>query len=392
MKKILYFLAFAILQTACNQSTEKEQSTAVEEAETDTPVYHAKEIKTLEIGSKAPDFKLMGVDDKEYTLSSFDGADVLAILFTCNHCPTAQAYEDRVKAYVNDYKDKGVQLVAISPNADKAIRLDELGYTDLSDSFDEMKIRAKDKNINYPYLYDGATQAIAAKYGPVATPHIFLFDSDRKLQYAGRIDDDEHIGKAKIHDLRRATDQMLAGEAVEPATTKTFGCSVKWLEKEAGAEKERESWAEEDVQLEKANLAKLKEIMANKEAENYRLVNVWATWCGPCVAEFQSLVDSDKMYRNRDFEFVTISADEEKNFDKTLKFLEKKYASNTNYILAGGINKYDMIEAVDPNWQGALPYTVLIAPDGEKVFTQMGEINILELRKAIADHIGRYYD
>jgi hypothetical protein len=98
------------------------------------------------------------------------------------------------------------------------------------------------------------------------------------------------------------------------------------------------------------------------------------------------------MYRNRDFEFVSISSDEASNQDKALAFLKKKYASNTNYILEGGINKYDMIEAIDPNWQGALPYTVLISPDGTKVYTQMGEIDILELRSEIADNIGRYFD
>ncbi len=388
MKKTLFFLGVIALG-ACNSTTDTQTET--EEA-VDVPVINSKDVKTLEIGASAPDFKLMGIDDKEYTLDSFKDADILAVLFTCNHCPTAQAYEDRVQQYVNDYSSKGVKLVAISPNADKAVRFDELGYTDLSDSFEEMKIRAKDKNYTYPYLYDGATQQIAAKYGPIATPHVFLFDKDRKLQYVGRIDDDEHIGKAKVHDLRNATDAMLAGERPNPAVTKTFGCSIKWMEKAQSKLDEVEGWAKEDVTLEKANLSKLKEVMANKGSGKYRLVNVWATWCGPCVAEFQGLVESDKMYRNRDFEFVTVSNDEADNFDNTLKFLKKKYASNTNYILEEGINKYDMIEAIDPDWQGALPYTVLISPEGKKIYTQMGEIDVQELRKEIADNIGRYFD
>ncbi|MCR9064218.1 MAG: redoxin domain-containing protein [Cytophagales bacterium] len=388
MKKTLFFLGVIALG-ACNSTTDTQTET--EEA-VDVPVINSKDVKTLEIGASAPDFKLMGIDDKEYTLDSFKDADILAVLFTCNHCPTAQAYEDRVQQYVNDYSSKGVKLVAISPNADKAVRFDELGYTDLSDSFEEMKIRAKDKNYTYPYLYDGATQQIAAKYGPIATPHVFLFDKDRKLQYVGRIDDDEHIGKAKVHDLRNATDAMLAGETPNPAVTKTFGCSIKWMEKAQSKLDEVEGWAKEDVTLEKANLSKLKEVMANKGSGKYRLVNVWATWCGPCVAEFQGLVESDKMYRNRDFEFVTVSNDEADNFDNTLKFLKKKYASNTNYILEEGINKYDMIEAIDPDWQGALPYTVLISPEGKKIYTQMGEIYVQELRKEIADNIGRYFD
>ena len=390
MNKALLLIGFLSL-VACKNSTNEETTSELATTE-EVAWIDPKTVKTLEIGAEAPDFSLKGVDDKMHSLDEWKDAPLLAILFTCNHCPTAQAYEDRVQKYVDDYKDKGVQLVAISPNADKAVQFNELGYTDLSDSFEDMKIRAKDKNFTYPYLYDGATQAVAAKYGPIATPHIFLFDKDRKLQYVGRIDDDEHIGKEKVHDLRNATDAILAGKTPDPAVTKSFGCSIKWMEKSKNTKAEVEGWAKEEVALEKANLNKLKEIMANKGSGKYRLVNVWATWCGPCVAEFDGLVQSDKMYRNRDFEFVTISNDEADNYDNTLKFLKKKYASNTNYILEGGINKYDMIEAIDPDWQGALPYTVLIDPNGKKVFAQMGEIDILELRKNIADNIGRYFD
>ncbi|MFT7250091.1 MAG: peroxiredoxin, partial [Arcticibacterium sp.] len=338
MKKLI-ILAAIVTWSSCTStdSTEKESS---EEIVEEVAIIDSKTVKTLEIGAEAPDFKLMGVDDKEYSLKDFENADLLVVLFTCNHCPTAQAYEDRVQAYVNNYMDKGVALVAISPNADKAVRFDELGYTDLSDSFEEMKIRAKNKNYSYPYLYDGNTQEIAAKYGPIATPHVFLFDKERKLQYAGRIDDDEHIGREKEHNLRDATEALLAGNKPSPAVTKTFGCSLKWMEKAEGKIKEVEGWAKEEVSLEKVSLAKLEEIMANKNSGKYRLVNLWATWCGPCVAEFQGLVASDKMYRNRDFELITISNDEADNYDNTLAFLKKKYASNANYILEAGINKY----------------------------------------------------
>jgi peroxiredoxin len=118
----------------------------------------AEEVKTLEIGAQAPEFNLKGVDGKMYTLKNFAKADILVVLFSCNHCPTAQAYEDRMIKFVNDYKDKKVSMVVISPNSDKAVQFSELGYTDLSDSYEEMIIRAKDKKYNFPYLYDGATR------------------------------------------------------------------------------------------------------------------------------------------------------------------------------------------------------------------------------------------
>jgi peroxiredoxin len=147
--------------------------------------------KTLAIGSQAPDFQLKGVDGKMYSLASFSGAKILVIVFTCNHCPTAQAYENRIMQLASDYASKGVSLVSIMPNDPKSVRLDELGYTDMGDSYEEMKKRSAERQFNFPYLYDGDEEKAANAYGPVATPHVFVFDQDRKLRYQGRIDDVE---------------------------------------------------------------------------------------------------------------------------------------------------------------------------------------------------------
>ncbi|MDZ4709305.1 MAG: redoxin domain-containing protein [Saprospiraceae bacterium] len=354
-------------------------------------VIGAEEVKTLEIGAQAPEFNLKGVDGKMYTLKSFAKADILVVLFSCNHCPTAQAYEDRMIKFVNDYKSKKVSMVVISPNSYKAVQFSELGYTDLSDSYEEMIIRAKDKKYNFPYLYDGATQAISKKYGAIATPHAFVFDKARKLRYQGRIDDNEYIGKEKVHDMKNAVDALLAGQEVTTTTTKVFGCSVKWEEKSTNVNKEVESWAKMPVSLEKVSLDQIKALVKNEGSGKYRLINVWATWCGPCVREFTGLVESHHMYRRRDFEFVSVSMDAPKNYDKTLAFLKEKYASNKNLIY-DGVDKYAFIEALDPKWQGALPYTILISPEGKIVYNQMGLLDIGMLRKNIADHVGRYYD
>ena len=158
----------------------------------------------LKIGEKAPDFNLPGVDGKNYSLKDFADAKLLVIIFTCNHCPTAQAYEQRIIKLHEDYKDKGMALVAISPNDPTAVRLDELGYTDLSDSFEEMKTRARERGYKFPYLYDGETQSTAKAYGVVATPHVYIFDQDRALRYVGRIDDSE-VKTVTSQDARNAT-------------------------------------------------------------------------------------------------------------------------------------------------------------------------------------------
>ena len=143
---------------------------------------------TLAVGSPAPDFCLPGVDGQTHCLKDYAASKVLVIAFICNHCPTSQLYETRIKQIAEDYKDKGVAVVAIEPNNPDAVLLNEMGYTDVGDSLEDMKTRAEYRHFNFPYLYDGETQKISTAYGPTATPHIFIFDSDRKLRYEGRVD------------------------------------------------------------------------------------------------------------------------------------------------------------------------------------------------------------
>ena len=352
----------------------------------------ADEHKTLPIGARAPDFRLPGVDGKEYTLGSFASAKVLVIVFTCNHCPTAQAYEDRIIRLTADYAAKGVAVAAIMPNDPKSIRLDELGYTDMGDSYEEMKRRAAEKHFNFPYLYDGETEETSKKYGPIATPHVFIFDKDRTLRYSGRIDDVEKPGKTpNTLDARNAIDALLSNRAIPVTTTKVFGCSVKWAEKSDWIKKAEEGWAKEPVTLNPIDTAGLKELVKN-HSDKLRLINVWATWCGPCVAEFPEFITMNRMYRRRDFEFISISADEPGKKDKALQFLQKQMASNTNYIFSVD-DKYQLIEAIDPHWQGALPYTLLIEPGGKIVYAMEGPVDPAALKRAIVDNplVGRYY-
>lgn len=346
----------------------------------------------LEIGAKAPDFKLMGVDGKTYSLASFSKAKILAVVFSCNHCPTAQAYEDRIINMVKEYTPKGVAFVVISPNDPKAVRLDELGYTDMGDSFEEMKVRAKNKKYNFPYLYDGKTQATSKAYGAIATPHVFIFDKERKLQYQGRVDDVEKPSKTPANtDTRNALDALLDGKEVTVKTTKVFGCSVKWASKLADGEKYKERWAAEPVDVSMIDEAGIKDLIKNN-SDKLRLINVWATWCGPCITEFPDFIDMNRMYRARDFEFISISADDPAQKEKVLKFLKGKEASSKNYLWSIE-DKYKLIEAIDPKWQGALPYTILVEPGGKIVYGKQGAINVDEMKRTIIDNplMGRFY-
>jgi peroxiredoxin len=346
-------------------------------------------VPILAKGSAAPDFDLPAVDGRRYSLKDFASSRLLVIVFTCNHCPTAQAYEERLQKLHDDYAKKGVAVVAVSPNDPKAVRLDELGYSDLGDSLEDMKLRAQEQKFTFPYLYDGDTQAMTRKYGPVATPHVFVFDQARTLRFVGRIDDAENPAKTKVHDTRAAIDALLAGQPVPVEQTKVFGCSIKWANKGGWVDEGRKRWAEEAVSLTPTDAAGLR-ALARNDSKKLRLINVWATWCGPCVIEFPDLVTIHRMYRGRDFEIVTVSADPPEKRDAALAFLREKQASTRNYVFETG-DPYAMIDAVDVEWQGALPHTMLVAPGGKVIYRSQGAFEPLALRRAIVGYIGRYY-
>src|SRR6516225_2107006 len=188
----------------------------------------------LKIGTKAPDFTLPNpVDGKTYSLKDFDHAKVLVVVFTCNHCPTAEMYEGRIKKIVEDYRDKGVALVAIQPNG--LVGLSERSHDDMGDSPAEMKIRAEYRHFNFPYLYDGETQAVSRKYGPIATPHVYVFDQQRILRYTGHVDNNPREKLVTVRDARNAIDAVLAGKPVGVEATAVIGCVTKWKRPGEGA-------------------------------------------------------------------------------------------------------------------------------------------------------------
>lgn len=175
--------------------------------------------KTLSLGSKIPEFDLPAIDDKDYNLNSFKESEGLVIIFSCNHCPYVQAYEGRMKSIQDEYKDKGITVIAINPN-------DATTHPD--DSFENMKKRAAEQKFNFLYLRDEA-QTAAKAFDATHTPEIFLFDKERKLKYHGRIDDNwQEPDKAVNKYLKNAIDEMLDGKEVSVPETYSIGCTVKW--------------------------------------------------------------------------------------------------------------------------------------------------------------------
>lgn len=168
---------------------------------------------------KAIDFDLPGVDGKVHSLSELKDKKAVIVIFSCNHCPYVQAYEDRISEIQKDYASQGAQVVAINSN-------DDQNYPE--DNFENMKKRAKEKGFNFLYLRD-QTQKVAQSYSATHTPHIFLFDQNRDLRYTGKIDDNwQNSKKVSKRYLREALDAVLAGKPVSEPETFAIGCTIKW--------------------------------------------------------------------------------------------------------------------------------------------------------------------
>lgn len=335
----------------------------------------------LAIGASAPDFCLPGIDGQTHCLADYASSKVLVIAFTCDHCPTAQLYETRIKQLTADYKDRGVALVAIQPNNPNAVRLDELRYTDVGDSFEEMKIRAAYRHFNFPYLYDGENQKVSRAYGPAATPHLFIFDAQRKLRYQGRVDNNPREALVTSRDARNAIDALLADKPVTTAKTPSVGCSTKWIYKEEASKEELAEIESKPVTLEPASADDFKALRKNASGK-LRLVNFWATWCAPCVQEMPEVQTMLRMYGHRAFEVVTVSINYPDEKTAALSALTKLHATSRNLIL-GSTDIYTLLAAFDPDWNAAVPFTMLIRPNGEVVYQHQGTINPLDVRRMI---------
>ena len=337
---------------------------------------------TLAIGSAAPDFCLLGVDGKTHCLKDYAASKILMIAFICDHCPTSQLYETRIKQITADYKDRGVAVVAIEPNNPNAVRLDEMGYTDVGDSFEEMKIRAEYRHFNFPYLYDGADQKISNLYGPTATPHVFIFDAERKLRYEGRVDDNPREALVTQRDARLALDALLAGKPVPVAKTPAVGCSTKWLYKEEGRREEMAEIEKQPVSVKPVSADDLRALRKNSTGK-LLLVDFWATWCGPCRQELPAFETMYRMYGHRAFDLVTVSINYPDERPGVEKVLRAEHATSTNLIL-GSTDLYPQLAAFDPDWNAAVPYTLLIRPDGTIAYkVQSTKVDPLRLKRLI---------
>ena len=280
-------------------------------------------------------------------------------------------------------KSRGLGVVAINAQQPRVhVAIGELGYSKYNDSYEEMKLYAKDRGFTFPYLYDGDRQQTAKAYGCLCTPHAFLFDRDRRLRYMGRVDDSRFADPVTVKspDARNAVKAMLDGKPVPVAVTKPFGCSTKWLEHKDEVAQVDEQWNSAPVTLDSIDTAGVA-ALARNPTKKLRLINVWATWCAPCIAEFPGLVSISRQLANRDFEVITISVDDPNDKAKAMAFLKQEHVAvpnrvqrslkaegrHTNNNLFTGTDMDALMKALDPAAPGPVPYTIGDRASGGKI-------------------------
>ncbi len=327
---------------------------------------------SLAIGAGAPDFALPGTDGRTHTLAEFAASPVLAVVFTCDRCPAAQRAERALTTMSARYRGRGLAMVAINPDSAAAMRFADLAFTDVGESLDDMKTRAVFPGFDFPYLSDGETQALVKQYGVTATPQVFVFDRDRKLRYRGRVDGDE---------VRAAVDALLAGGPVGTAETKADGCPVIPRGDAARADTERKAIAAEPITVDAADAARLKALRQNGTG-GLLLVNFWATWCGPCVTEFPDLEATYRMYASRGLRFTAVSTNDPQERPAVVEFLQKQHASHRNLQFATP-DVYGLQAAFDPAMPASVPFTLLLAVNGDVLYQELGASDIPKLRRAI---------
>ncbi len=361
----------------------------------------APKVETLEIGTAAPAFTLVGVDDKKHSLADFKSSSYLVMIFTSNHCPDARASWGRMNSFAKTYADKGVQVVAVSSNSPKALMLWENGYSVYGDSFPEMKQEAAERKFVFPYLYDGDTQEVALAYGAQATPHVFIFGPKRKLLYEGHFDNGHrNPGPASQNTVRDNIDALLAGKPVIVEQTNAFGCSTKWAYKYEWVVKKQKEWEALPVSVDSLSVEGAKSLLENKTGR-VRVINFWMTDNKQSIADFPKLIDTYRRYQKRPFEMVTIAIDPKDSADEVLKVLNDQHLPlspdtlkkikdegrvTNNFHLKSGdlkavaalLNKGDAV---------VFPCTIVIAPNGKITYHKELAVDDVELRRGIVTGI-----
>lgn len=334
----------------------------------------------LPLQATIPDFSLPGVDGRVHRLRDFATARVLVIVFTCNHCPTAQGYERRLLEWQTLYQDRSVALIAISPNDPQALRPDELAHSDLGDSLPEMRLRATQRGFTFPYLYDGETQTFSRALGARVTPHVFIFDRERRLRYCGGIDDPAG-GPGERQFAQDAIDALLADRAVTLPETSAFGCSVKWSAKRDEVRHAQAAWAARPVGLRPLSVDEARQLLQDR-SRPVRVVGLWDPATDEGRRLVPELVTLHRIFAGRGVQVSTVCLAQDGAGEQVAGMLTAAQASCDNYH-AGTGDPTALAQACDPEWTGQRAHVLVIAPGNRVIHRASGAVDPPAIRCAI---------
>lgn len=340
------------------------------------------------IGVPAPEFELKDLSGQPHALKSSRGK-LTVVAFISARCPISNAYKDRIKAIAEDYAKQGVAFLAINASADESV--------------DEVRAHAEANNFNFTILKDEGN-VVADAYAAERTPKVYVIDAESVLRYQGRIDNSQNPRLVKRHDLREALDELLAGKAVSIPSTQALGCIIQRdgrtgdlaqsktprpavskpvATKPAAKTTAKASATPKVTLLKPAAFAQL----IKQSKGKVLIVNFWATWCGPCVAEFPELVKLDQAYRDKGVRLVGVTADDVTDLKtKVIPFLREQKAGYENF-LQDTDDPQEMVDVVMKDWPGVLPATFVYDKTGKLVWHRFGIIDrdllTAEIEKAL---------
>lgn len=321
------------------------------------------------VGQPAPDFTLKDTAGRQHALKDYRGR-LIVIGFIAVRCPVSNAYNTRIRELADEYRPRGVVFLGVNSNANEPVA--------------EIKAHAAEHGFGFTILKDDDNR-VADRYGAARTPEMYLVDEQGVLRYHGRVDNSIEPRQVKTRDLSAALDEVLAGKPVTTPETKAFGCIIvraKQPNAAANATLAGRAKADDEPQVKLLKPAEFK-TLTQASAGKVLVVNFWATWCGPCVAEFPEFVALDKQYRDKGVRFIAISADEKDDIKgKVIPFLKEQKATFEAF-LQDVEDPQEMIDVVTKDWQGALPATFIYDKTGRLSYAHYGVIDRAELVKEI---------
>jgi peroxiredoxin len=325
------------------------------------------------IGQPAPDFTLTDLSGKTHVLKDYRGRTVV-VSFISARCPISNAYKDRIRAIADEYSKRDVAFLGINSNADE--------------SLEEMRAYAAKNNLDFTILKDNGN-VVADAYAAERTPKVYVIDGEGVLRYQGRIDNSQNPSLVKRNDLREALNEMLAGKPISVAETKALGCLIKRVQDAKAAQ--AKTSAKAAAAQNEPKVGTLKPVDFDKFKDSARgkvlVLNFWATWCGPCVAEFPELVALDAKYRDKGVMLVGITADDPGDVQpKVIPFI-KKQKVKFDIVLQDTDDPQEMFDKINKDWPGVLPATFVYDKQGNLAYSRFGiidrELLVAEIEKAL---------